>query len=112
MKIDGFGSLLDFCPLSCSRIKVLLIFVPGNASLADLPPDLIRNKYLCEKHFSDNDFRTEKRHFLKKDAVPLKFSDSSERQNNGSSTESLMVLTPQKTYSGKKRPLCPQYTPV
>lgn len=61
----------------------------GNASLAELPPDIIKNKYLCEKHFDALDFRGKKSFYLKDNAVPKPFHEDS----------SFKVLTPEKTYS-------------
>ncbi|KAK4879740.1 hypothetical protein RN001_007886 [Aquatica leii] len=62
----------------------------GNASLAVLDEEKLRNRYLCDLHFNnDHDFKSP--HRLTSDAVPKRYND-----------DEIHVLIPSKTYSRNK----------
>lgn len=67
-------------------MMLTLLFFIGNSSLGELPSDVNKNKYLCEKHFNSEDFRGNKHFYLKANAVPMPFRECSV----------LKVLTPKK----------------
>jgi len=77
-------------------LNFLFIFFSGNSQLVGLTEDLLKNKHICAKHFTDNDFKTVKKHRLKDNAVPVHYK--SLLNNNGN----LRVLTPTKTYSNAR----------
>ncbi|XP_050312876.1 uncharacterized protein LOC126747939 [Anthonomus grandis grandis] len=92
------GRIEQVFPGSDNVVRVVLVKTSkGNSILLGLTPDVLKTKLLCEKHFSDDDYRTEKKHYLKLNAVPKKYFDQNEDQSN------LKVQTPTKTYSMKKR---------
>lgn len=72
----------------------------GNAQLADLPEDIIKQKYICENHFLESDFRGAKNFCFKKDAVPQPY--------NADNPEGPEVHTPQKTYGRRSSEICPK----
>lgn len=62
-----------------------------------LEPEELKKKRLCEKHFTDNDYKTEKKHYLKNTAAPKKYFEIEETR------EQLKLQTPTRTYSARKR---------
>lgn len=59
-------------------------FILGNASFADLPEDILRQKYICEKHFEADDYRWHKGFYLKPNAVPKHYkAETTLTKNDG-----------------------------
>lgn len=71
----------------------------GNRSLLELDVDKLYNKYLCQEHFSSNDFMHGNKKSLKPTAIPYRYNVTSEEEPSTSAgTGQLQFLTPIKTY--------------
>lgn len=60
----------------------------------------LKKKHLCEKHFTDNDYKTEKKRYLNSTAIPKKYFEDEDESSSGGF---MKVKTPSKTYSNQKR---------
>lgn len=71
----------------------------GNRGLLELDVDKLYNKYLCQEHFSSNDFMQGNKKSLKPTAIPYRYNVTSEEEPSTSAgTGQLQFLTPTKTY--------------
>ena len=71
----------------------------GNRGLLELDVDKLYNKYLCQEHFSSNDFMQGNKKTLKPTAIPYRYNVTSEEEpSTSASTGQLQFLTPTKTY--------------
>lgn len=65
-----------------------LFYFAGDVRLFSLPPEILRNRFICESHFDETDFKTTKKFFLKDTAVPKKYtSNRNSNTNNNSDTD-------------------------
>ncbi|KAL4143317.1 hypothetical protein QTP88_005663 [Uroleucon formosanum] len=70
-----------------------------NRGLLELDVDKLYNKYLCQEHFSSNDFMQGNKKSLKPTAIPYRYNVTSEEEPSTSAgTSQLQFLTPTKTY--------------
>ncbi|XP_060845172.1 uncharacterized protein LOC132924740 [Rhopalosiphum padi] len=78
----------------------------GNVSLLSLDVEKLYSRYICQEHFSPDDFiyMYDKKKKLKPKAVPFKFNSLDENQPSMSSADEddLTLLTPTKTYNKYK----------
>lgn len=67
----------------------------------------MRDRFICENHFKDTDYRTAKKFYLKMGAFPKHYTCASSTVFDTDSEENLKVLTPKRSYSEMKRSVPP-----
>ncbi|KAF5278052.1 hypothetical protein FQR65_LT15802 [Abscondita terminalis] len=68
----------------------------GNSRLLTLAPEALRNRYVCEGHFTTEAFTKPDKKRLFKSSVPLPYK--SKNESSESSPEVLKVMTPKEVY--------------
>lgn len=63
----------------------------------------MRNRFICETHFEETDFKTPKKFYLKNTAVPKKYNLDRNYVSDSDTDEDLQVLSPVQTYSNKMK---------
>lgn len=59
----------------------------------------MRNRFICENHFDETDFKTAKKFHLKNTAIPKKYSLERDSGSDSDTDVDLQVLPPIQTYS-------------